>query len=116
MSNSPNHRRALSLLELLAVVMILGIIAVLVLPRVIVSSNTTKEKCCHHNRTEINISVERYYIQTGVWPADNLSDIGADLNYFPDGLPTCPVSSDAYRLDPTTHRVIGHAGSADHSP
>ena len=45
-----------------------------------------------------------------------LSDIGADPNYFPDGLPTCPVSGQPYRLDPTTDRLVGHTTSADHSP
>jgi prepilin-type N-terminal cleavage/methylation domain-containing protein len=111
-----NNRRAFSLMELLAVVTVLGIIAALVLPRVLVSSDTAKEKCCLHNRAEIDISVEQYYIHTESWPADNLSDIGSNPSYFPDGLPTCPVSGDAYRLDPTTHRVIGHAGPGDHSP
>jgi hypothetical protein len=65
---------------------------------------------------EIDITVERYYMHTGGWPADNLSDIGADANYFPDGLPACPVSGDTYRLDPTTHRVIGHSGPGEHNP
>jgi general secretion pathway protein G len=108
-------RVAFSLLELLAVVSILGIIAALVLPRVVVSTDRTKEATCHHTRAEINITVERYYLHTGAWPANDLSDIAADPNYFPDGLPACPTSGEAYRLDPTTHRVVGHAGS-DHSP
>ena len=113
---APNRRRAFSLMELLAVVTVLGIIAALVLPRVISSSDTAKEKCCLHNRTEIDITVERYYIHEGTWPADNLSDIGADVDYFPDGLPTCPVSGAAYRLDPTSHRVVGHSGPGTHNP
>jgi hypothetical protein len=45
-----------------------------------------------------------------------LSDIGADPDYFPDGLPTCPSTGAAYRLDPVTHRVVGHAGVGDHNP
>jgi hypothetical protein len=32
------------------------------------------------------------------------------------GLPTCPVSGQAYRLDPVTHRVVGHASNGDHNP
>jgi len=54
-------------------------------------------------------------VEKGAWPANDLSDIGADSNYFPDGTPTCPVSGQPYRLDPTTHRVIGHT-AGDHSP
>jgi prepilin-type N-terminal cleavage/methylation domain-containing protein len=109
-------RPAFSLMELLAVVTILGLIATLILPRVISGTDVAKDKSCYHNRAEINITVERYYLHNGAWPATNLSDIGADLDYFPDGLPTCPVSGEAYRIDGTTHRVIGHTNSADHSP
>jgi hypothetical protein len=80
------------------------------------SADNTKEKACGHNRVEINITVERYYLHTGTWPADDLSDIAANPDYFPDGLPTCPVTGQPYRLDPSTRRVIGHAGPSDHSP
>jgi general secretion pathway protein G len=103
-------------MELLAVVVILGLIATLVLPRVISGTDVAKEKVCNHNRAQINIAVEQYYSHTGNWPAANLSDIGADPNYFPDGLPTCPKSGAAYRIDGTTHRVVGHASSGDHTP
>ena len=47
-------------MELLAVVAILGIIATLIVPRVISSGDTAKDKSCLHNRAEINITVERY--------------------------------------------------------
>jgi type II secretory pathway pseudopilin PulG len=103
-------------MELIAVVAILGILAVLVLPRVIGGTGVVKDKTCIHNRAEINITVERYYLHTGAWPANDLSDIGADPNYFPDGLPTCPVTGAPYRIDPATKRVVGHSGSADHNP
>jgi general secretion pathway protein G len=109
-------RPAFSLLELLAVVTILGIIAAMVLPRVVVSNDKTKEATCHHSRGQINTAVEQYYIHTGAWPANDLSDIAADLNYFPSGIPTCPVTGEAYRLDPTMHRVVGHTGAGAHSP
>ena len=109
-------RAAFSLMELIAVVTILGILAAIIVPRVTGGNDMAKDKTCLHNRTEINITVEQYYLHNGVWPASDLSDIGADPNYFPDGLPTCPVSGQPYRLDPTTHRLIGHESSADHSP
>ena len=103
-------------MELIAVVTILGIIAAIIVPRVNQGNDLAKDKACMHNRAEINITVERYYLHNNTWPANDLSDIGNDMDYFPDGLPTCPVSGAAYRLDATTHRVVGHAGSGDHTP
>jgi general secretion pathway protein G len=98
-------RHAFSLMELLAVVTILGIIAAIIVPRVSVSSDTAKAKVNDHNKATINASVERWYIEKGTWPAANLSDIGADVNYFPSAIPTNPVSGAAYTLNATTHRV-----------
>ncbi len=98
-------RAGFSLMELLAVVTILGIIAAIIVPRVAVSSDTAKAKVNSHNRATINAAVERWYIEKGAWPANNLSDIGADINYFPDGIPVDPVDGSAYTLNATTHRV-----------
>jgi general secretion pathway protein G len=116
MSFCQKGRPAFSLLELLAVVTILGIIAAVIVPRISQGTDRTKENTCLHNRAEINITVERYYLHNNNWPANDLSDIGSDIDYFPDGLPTCPTSGATYRLDPTTHRVIGHTGPGDHTP
>ena len=58
-----------------------------------------------HNKATINAAVERWYVEKGTWPAVNLSDIGADANYFPDGVPVNPTNGAAYTLNATTHRV-----------
>lgn len=100
-----NKKSGFSLLELLAVVTILGIIAAIIVPRVTVSSDTAKQRVRDHHKATINAAVERYYVDTGSWPANDLSDIGVDLNYFPDGIPANPVDSSAYTLNATTHRV-----------
>jgi len=92
-------------MELLAVVTILGIIAAIIVPRVITSSDTSKQKVHAHNKATINSAVERWYIEKGAWPANTLSDIGADTNYFPEGIPVNPVDGSAYSLNATTHRV-----------
>ena len=97
--------KGFSLMELLAVVTILGIIAAIIVPRVAVSSDTAKQKVNSHNKATINAAVERWYIEKGTWPANDLSDIGADGNYFPSGIPANPTDNSAYTLNATTHRV-----------
>jgi prepilin-type N-terminal cleavage/methylation domain-containing protein len=97
-------RGGFSLLELLAVVTILGIIAVVVIPRITTSSTTAKTNSNLQNKAEVNSAVERWYFEKGTWPANNLSDIGADTNYFPSGIPTNPVDGSAYSLNATSHR------------
>jgi len=102
---SKSKRTGFSLMELLAVVTILGIIAAIIVPRVTVSSDTAKQKVDAHNKATINAAVERWYIETGAWPSSDLSDIGADTDYFPDGIPVNPINGGAYSLNATTHRV-----------
>jgi prepilin-type N-terminal cleavage/methylation domain-containing protein len=101
------RRKAFTLLELLAVVTILGIIAVIVVPRVTSTSATAKQKAHMHNKAVINASVERYYVNVGTWPSNDLNEMvpPTTYDYFPDGLPTNPVDGSAYVIDGTTHRV-----------
>ena len=105
------HRRSgFSLLELLAVVVILGIVALVIVPRINFSSTTAKENACFQNKAEINAAVERYYFENGSLPAA-LADVNT-ATYFPDGVPNCPTSGNAYTLSGATGRVVGHtAGS-----
>ncbi len=104
------RRHGFSLLELLAVVTILGIIALVVIPRISASSSTARENACFQNKSEINSAVERYFFETGSLPA-SINDLN-NATYFPDGLPRCPVSGNAYTLDATTKRVSGHTSGS----
>jgi len=98
-----------TLLELLIVVVILGILAAVIIPRFTVSAAEAKKNACAQNVANINTQVERWYFEKGSWPDDNLNDIEADPDYFPDGEVRCPVDGSEYKLDGTTHRVTGHS-------
>lgn len=77
----------------------------------------TKKTACQHNQQVINTMVELWYIQhDGQWPRDDLSDIGKDKDYFPKGIPRCPITGAPYHLDPVTHRVMGHDHGSIRNP
>ena len=98
-------RKAFSLLELLAVVTILGIIAAVIIARFSSTTDTAKKKLNAHNKAVINATVERYYMDTGSWPSADLNELN-DPDYFPDGVPVSPYDGvTQYTLDAGTHRV-----------
>lgn len=97
-----------TLLELLIVVVILGILAAVILPRFLVSADEAKKNACAQNVAAIDRQVERWYFEKGAWPAENLNDIEVDTDYFPDGMPLCPVNGQRYKIDSGTRRVKDH--------
>ena len=71
--------------------------------------NFTSKTVCRTNIMLINRAVEQWHALESQWPKDDLSDIGRDRNYFPNGIPRCPLDdAQPYSLDPDTHRIIGH--------
>jgi type II secretory pathway pseudopilin PulG len=94
------------LLELLAVVTILGIIAVVVVPRIGVQGFTAKAKVCDQYVSDINAAIERYYFDHGAFPAQ-LSDLTPD--YYPEAIPPCPATGAPYTIDAAKHAIIRHA-------
>jgi prepilin-type N-terminal cleavage/methylation domain-containing protein len=101
-------RCGLTLLELVAAITILLILAVIVLPRFGSASASAKSRGCEANRRNLEVQARLWYRTKGSWPATNLSDLGANTSFLPEGLPVCPVDGSAYTLDATTHQVTGH--------
>jgi prepilin-type N-terminal cleavage/methylation domain-containing protein len=95
-----------TLVELLVVVMILGALAAVAVPRIGLSAMNAKIRACETNVDLINSQIELYYAQEGRWPR-RLTQIVDDPNYFPDGTPDCPLGT-PYTYSRTTHRVDGH--------
>jgi general secretion pathway protein G len=106
-----------SLIETLLVILLISILAAIVIPRFNLGSRQAKIQSCEMNRSIINTQVEIYYFTEGTWPLDSLADIKTNNNYFPDGIPTCPVDSTSYQLTSSPiHRVSQHReGAGTHS-
>ena len=66
-----------SLTELLAVIAILGTLALIIVPRLVGKDGDSDVAACHTYRGDIEIQVEIWRHNTGSWPATNLGDIGA---------------------------------------
>lgn len=91
-----------TLVELLLVVVILGIMAVIAIPRITTSATTARENACATNIDTLNSQIELYRIDKNDWPA-SLETLTADTAYFPDGAPECPAGGE-YKMDDKTHR------------
>lgn len=105
--NQHTTRGAYSLLEILAVVTVLGLISAIAVVRFSSATQDAERNACYVNRGEIELQVQLWRRNEGAWPAD-LSTMGSNPQYFPGGIPTCPYDGTTYSIDPTTHRVIGH--------
>jgi general secretion pathway protein G len=99
-------KKAFTLVELLVVVMILGALAAIAVPRMISGATNAKIRACETNVDLINSQIELYYANEGQWPR-RLNAVTTDPNYFPDGAPACPFDT-AYQYSTTIHRVSGH--------
>ena len=114
-------KKGFTLIEILFVIVVIAILAAIVLPRLTETATQARENACDANVANINTQIERYYFKEGSWPSQNLSEMvpPATYDYFPDGLPDCPVTSgEPYEMDPDTNRVkdIEAAGVHDHTP
>ena len=98
------YRKGVTLVELLIVVLILGALAAIAVPRIIGGATTAKTNACNTNVDLINTAMELYYANNDSYPS--LAVLFADTNYFPDGTPVCPFGV-SYTLG-SDDRVADH--------
>ncbi|MEX0642650.1 MAG: hypothetical protein WD468_08105 [Pirellulales bacterium] len=96
------------LIELIAVVAILGVIAMIIVPRMSTQRTSANRTSCFNQKAEVELQVKLWKRNNGSYPAANLSNIGANTAYFPSGLPACPVDGTSYTISTTTGLVTGH--------
>ena len=101
-------RKGFTLVEVILVVVIVGILAAIVIPRITYTRAQAQRAACDANVAALNAQIELYHVQepSGNWPADLDALVTAD---YIDAIPVCPYGT-AYVYDSvTTHRVAKHA-------
>lgn len=66
-------QKGFTLIEVMLVVIIIGIIAIIALPKLLVTKVTASKKSCISNQQAIRTALEQYEFETGAYPA-----VGAD--------------------------------------
>ena len=101
----PARLRGHSLVELLAVVVMLAVIAAVVFARFGNYTAEGHESACYVIQGEIEVQAQLWYRDQAAWPAANLSGFGSNTKYFPDGhLPLCPTGG-VYSFNSLTGEV-----------
>jgi len=106
------YRKGVTLVELLIVVLIVGALAYIAVPRIVGGATTAKTNSCLTNIGLINTGIELYKANEDAYPS--LAVLFADDDYFPDGTPVCAfgiayaLTTDSNRIDATDHNDAGH--------
>ena len=97
--------KGVTLIELMIVVLILGALAAIAIPRLSQSADTAKKNACYTNIDLINSQIELYAAENdGTYPA-NLEVITNSTTYFPDGPPQGPVTDANYPSALVNNRI-----------
>jgi prepilin-type N-terminal cleavage/methylation domain-containing protein len=105
------NRKGITLIELLIVVIILGALAAIAIPKISTSAYNAKKNACHTNIDIINTQIEMYAADhNGTYPG-TMSVVTDSTTYFPDGAPHCPVLDTNYPNTLSNNRV----DDSDHS-
>jgi len=105
--------KGFTLVEVILVVLIVGILAGIVIPRIQYSTTLAKGAACNATVSRVNSTIEYGHVTAGhAYPADMdaLNEAPWDA-YFPDGIETPCALGDAYLI--VNDRVAPHGHDYD---
>ncbi|MEN6307739.1 MAG: hypothetical protein ABFD91_08295 [Anaerohalosphaeraceae bacterium] len=92
--------------ELLIVLLIIGALAAISMPRMSHSATLDREALCKSNIELLNSAIELYSSERGSFPA-SMTDVLNNKDIFPAGAPKCPLGG-TYILKPDHTVVCSH--------